>query len=73
LSIVKTAFYAKNLTRWERALRLVLSAIVIVGAFAWLAAPSSWVVAGSALGFAVTGLIGFCPACAMVGRRLEKQ
>jgi hypothetical protein len=30
-------------------------------------------VAGSALGFAVTGLIGFCPACALVGRRLEKH
>ena len=73
MSFAKTAFYAKNLPGWERTLRVVLSAAVIAGTLALLAAPWSWVVASSALGFAVTGLVGFCPACALVGRRLEKQ
>lgn len=72
MSLGTTAFYAKNLPIWERALRLALSAIVVVGALLALAPPWSWVVAGSALGFAVTGLVGFCPACAMLGRRLGK-
>ncbi len=73
MSLAKPAFYAKNLPSWERVLRLVLSALVVVGAFVTLAPPTSWVVAGSALSFAMTGLIGFCPACAAVGRRLGKQ
>lgn len=32
-----------------------------------------WVLAGSALGFVLAGLVGFCPMCAMVGRRLDKK
>lgn len=73
MSLAKTSFYAKNLSSRERALRLVLSAVVVGGAFVTLASPTSWMVAASALGFAVTGLIGFCPACAVAGRRLGKQ
>ena len=73
MSVTKTALYAKNLSSRERAWRLVLSAVVVVGALLTLASPMSWIVAASALGFAVTGLIGFCPACAVAGRRLGKQ
>jgi hypothetical protein len=72
LSLAITAFYVKNLPAWERWLRLALSAIMVGGALLALSTPWSWVVAGSALGFALTGLVGFCPACAMLGRRLEK-
>jgi hypothetical protein len=73
LSLAKTVFYAKNLASWERAVRLVLSAAVVGGAFVTLASPTSWIVATSALGFAATGLIGFCPVCAVAGRRLGKR
>lgn len=72
MSLARTAFYAKNLPNWERALRLALAAVVVVAALLLLPAPWSWAVVASGLGFAVTGLVGFCPACAMVGRRLEK-
>jgi hypothetical protein len=73
LPVVNTAFYAKNVPNWERWLRLFVAALVVAGGLVSLAAPWSWVVAGSALGFALTGLVGFCPACALVGRRLEKR
>jgi hypothetical protein len=73
LSFAKTAFYAKNLPNWERALRLVLSSAAAASALALLSPAWSWFWAACALGFSVTGLVGFCPACAMVGRRLEKK
>ena len=73
MSLAKTAFYAKNLPNWERALRLVLSAAAAASALALLSPPWSWVWAVSALGFSITGLVGFCPACAMGGRKLEKK
>jgi hypothetical protein len=72
MSFVKTAFYAKNLPSRERVLRVVLAGIVAALALLFLPAPSSWALAISALGFSVTGIVGFCPACALVGRRLEK-
>jgi Protein of unknown function (DUF2892) len=64
------ALYVKNVPTWERALRIAVAAAVIV--YAMLALSGVWrpVVAAGAAGFALTGLLGFCPACAMVGRRL---
>ncbi|AKU97281.1 hypothetical protein AKJ09_03945 [Labilithrix luteola] len=70
MSFAKTAFYAKNVPNWERVLRIVLSATAVAFAFTRLASPWSWVAAFSAIGFAMTGFVGFCPACALVGRRL---
>lgn len=73
MSDLSTAFYAKNVPAWERFLRVALSLVGIVYGFS-LPSPFSWVVAASAAGFAVTGLVGFCPACAMLGRRpLQKE
>ena len=66
-------FYTKNVPGWERALRLVLGMAAL--AFAW----ANWHVSPLAVGagivgamLAMTGLIGFCPACAIVGRKLDK-
>ena len=73
MSFAKTAFFVKNVPNWERALRLVISVTVIALALTSVSPPWSWVLAASALGFSVTGLVGFCPACALVGRRLEKN
>jgi hypothetical protein len=64
--------YRKNLYTWEQALRaLVAVAALIYGAlFAW----------GTLLGYAalatgmvllVTGAVGWCPACAMFGKKLK--
>ena len=69
-------FYTKNLPAWERVTRGVAG---IVMALCGLIGPG---LAGTAVGLVVaaaggmtllTGFFGFCPACAMVGRRLKTQ
>ena len=65
--------YVKNVPPWERGVRVVVSVAGAVAAFALLASPWSWIGAASALGFAATGVVGFCPMCAMAGRRLERR
>jgi hypothetical protein len=66
-------FYIKNVPGWERALRIVMGMAAL--AFAVL----NWNVSGLAVGMgvmgamlAMTGLFGFCPMCAMVGRKLKQ-
>lgn len=65
-------FYMKNVPNWERVLRLVVGVIAL--AFAAMNWGSSSMATGiGILGavLAVTGLVGFCPMCAMVGRKLK--
>jgi hypothetical protein len=73
MSTLRTAFFVKNVPNWERALRIIVALVVIMAGLAWLAPPWNWIVALSGIGFALTGVFGFCPACAMVGRRLAKD
>ncbi|MDR3464551.1 MAG: DUF2892 domain-containing protein [Xanthobacteraceae bacterium] len=59
-----------NLPGWERAIRVALG--VVIAVMAWRTAAAPWMIwAGAAMGtmLAVTGFVGFCPMCAMVGRR----
>ena len=63
-------WYVKNVPNGERVLR-VMGGLVGVGlSLALLPGPWSWLGAASAAGLSVSGLLGFCPACAMVGRKL---
>ena len=65
--------YMKNLPLWERTLRIALGAGAL--AFAFLNWGGSAVATGAGLTgatLALTGLLGFCPMCAMVGRKLDK-
>lgn len=66
-------FYVKNVPTWERILRIVMGVVALV--FAVI----NWGTSGLAVGagimgamLAMTGLVGFCPMCAMVGRKLDK-
>ncbi|SDH79926.1 DUF2892 domain-containing protein [Variovorax sp. OV700] len=60
----------RNIPAWERAIRLCLGVIAALGAFYYL--PPGVL---RALGVATAGMlgatavVGFCPACAMLGRR----
>ena len=67
-------FYLKrNLPTWERIVRLAAAILLATGAFAWM--PShwpTWIGWAAAAGMAATALAGFCPACAIVGRRIGK-
>ena len=61
--------YRKNLPVWERWLRVILGLALI--AYPILATPPllfTVLALVSAAVVIVTGFIGFCPACAMVGR-----
>jgi len=69
-------FYAKNLPMLERALRITLGlGLIFLGMFyfqAGVRSPAGMLSAGSGLVSVATGFLGFCPACAMLGRKLDK-
>lgn len=63
-------WYVKNVPNGERALRAVAGVAGAGASMVLLAAPWGWLGAAAAAGLAVSGLVGFCPMCAMVGRKL---
>ncbi len=65
--------YRKNIYAWEQWSRVIVGAAAAIGGLLLLGWPWNLVVAASGIGLAVTGLFGWCPACAMVGRRLERK
>ena len=66
--------YRKNLPGWERAMRSVGGVVMI--AYGLLGMPglpgtmAGYLIAGTGAVAILTGFFGFCPMCAMVGRRL---
>ena len=73
-------FYAKNLPTWERTLRIVFGlGLAAIGLLVPAAAlPMAIPFVGpllivSGIGAGLTGFFGFCPMCAMVGRKLDKR
>ena len=63
-------FYRKNMGAKERVSRLLAGGLMVVCAFALVGTtPLGWLIAGSGVVTAATGLVGFCPACAIVGRK----
>lgn len=71
--------YPKNVPNIERALRIILGigpvAFVLFGqaAASSLSPLLTTVVVFSAIFMVLTGFIGWCPACAMIGRKLKSQ
>jgi hypothetical protein len=64
-------FYRKNLPGWERALRTVGGVgMIAYGLFGMPGTTAGYVIAGAGAIAILTGFFGFCPMCAMVGRRL---
>jgi hypothetical protein len=64
--------YVKNVPNWERVLRVIVGLAVVAWSLLALGGTGGVLLALSAAGIVVSGLVGFCPACAMVGRRLDK-
>ena len=61
--------YRKNLYAWEQWSRVVAGlALAAWAVWAALAAPWTILLVASGLGLALTGLVGFCPACHIAGR-----
>lgn len=65
--------YVKNLPMWERALRIGGGMAAATYAALNMGGVWGWALVGGGVGAAVTGLFGFCPACALAGRRLVKR
>ena len=64
-------FYRKNLPGWERAIRVGGGAAMIAyGLLGIQGMPIGYLVAGAGAVTILTGFFGFCPMCAMVGRKL---
>ncbi|TPQ30876.1 DUF2892 domain-containing protein [Bradyrhizobium guangdongense] len=61
------AFYRKNIGSRQQMMRLALGVAVAIAAFVYLSGFAAWLVAASGLGFALTGLVGYCPMCAVAG------
>lgn len=72
--MLKTMFYTKNVPMWERALRVGVSLATLI--YLLIAQPPLLVViiaVASAVFLTVTGFIGWCPMCAMVGRKIKSE
>lgn len=67
-------FYPKNVPNIERILRTIFGlAIIVLAIFGNLSPIGMGLLIVSAITLIVTGFIGWCPACAMVGRKLKPK
>jgi hypothetical protein len=72
-------FYPKNVPNFERIFRIILGAgLLLLALFgsSLIGQPTplgTGLLVFSALFIVVTGFIGWCPACAMVGRKLKNK
>jgi len=65
-------FYFKNVPGWERVLRVIAGlAMIACGLLGLKGLPIGYLLAGSGVLTMLTGFFGFCPMCAMAGRRLK--
>ena len=63
-------YFKVNVPAWERLLRLAMGvAVAILAALYADTMVVTWIGVAGGLMFALTGLVGFCPMCAMVGRK----
>lgn len=65
-------FYRKNLPGWERFVRVAAGiAIIACGMLGpgLQGAPIGYLIACSGVVTLVTGFVGYCPACAIAGRK----
>ena len=66
--------YRKNLPGWERAMRAVGGAAMIACGLLGLPGMSiGYLIAAAGAVTVMTGFFGFCPMCAMVGRKLPSS
>jgi Protein of unknown function (DUF2892) len=64
-----TMWYRKNVGGWERTARLIGGGLMVIcGVVALHASPLGLLVSGAGVVTLVTGVFGYCPACAIGGR-----
>ncbi|OEO30583.1 hypothetical protein VW23_020670 [Devosia insulae DS-56] len=62
-------FYRKNVFAWEQIVRLVAGVALILAGLLLLSGWAGYAVVALGLYVMLTGIFGYCPACAMVGRK----
>jgi hypothetical protein len=63
--------YVKNVPAWERVIRVLMGIGLVIASVAYFGPTAlGWGIGGRGAMAVMSGLLGFCPACAMVGRRL---
>ena len=66
--------YRKNVTTKEAIARLLGGALMVCCGYLVLgASPLGFLVMGAGAVSVLTGLVGYCPACALAGRKLLKD
>lgn len=65
--------FQRNLPGWERLLRALMG-LAVIGYGLYAGWNGWWLAGAAAVGVSMIGsaLVGFCPACAMAGRRLTQ-
>ena len=65
----RTMWYRKNVGGWERAARLIGGGLMLIcGVVALHASPLGLLLSGAGVVTLVTGVFGYCPACAIARR-----
>jgi len=66
--------YKKNVAGWELWVRLFAGAMMIAcGLLGLKGMPVGYLIAGVGVLTALTGVFGYCPACAVAGRKLRAE
>jgi hypothetical protein len=69
----RTMWYRRNVGGWERAARLIGGGLMLIcGVVALHATPLGLLLGGAGVVALVTGVFGYCPACAVAGREPRK-
>jgi DUF2892 family protein len=64
--------FKRNVPGWERVLRATCGvALLVAAAMLPLAGWAMWAVVAGGAGLLASAAMGFCPACAIAGRRLS--
>jgi len=65
-------FYPKNVPNIERIIRIAFGlALTAFALFGTASTPIQLIILASAVVLVATGFIGWCPMCAMVGRKIK--
>jgi len=65
------ALYRKNIRQWEQWSRVVAGVAMVVAGLASASVLGKVFLVGGGSFMVVTGFVGWCPACAMVGRSIQ--
>jgi hypothetical protein len=70
-------FYPNNVPQWERLIRVIGGIILITLSVVSLTSGNTPLLGiiglASAFFLIITGFIGWCPACAMIGRKIKQE